>query len=614
MSGTSISSKINPFHGGDGIFILLSLFHKHTTLHHLKQIHSVLVTSGLSHNSFFLDQLVTTIAASQPTHLAYASVLVDRIEAPVTHLWNSIIRAFSASSEPRRSLLFYSKMRTTGVAPDKHTFPLLLKSFSKLKNENPFQFYAHIVKFGLSSDQFVKNSLISVFSGCGCLESACQVFDESTQKDVISWTALIDGYVKNDQAVEAMKCFMEMRLMGIRVDEVTIVSVLCAAGMAGDIWFGRWLHGFYVETGRVQWDVYIGSALLDMYMKCGYHDDARKVFKELPIKNVVSWSALIAGYVQCKRYKDALLGLKYMLSEHVKPNQFTLTSVLTCCADLGALDQGRSVHGYIYRHKIQVNSLLGTALVDMYAKCGCLGEGLSVFQKLPTKDVFAWTAVISGLAMGGNALDALNFFSRMLQSAVLPNEVTFIAVLSACSHGGLVDKGCKLFESMNEVFHLEPNVDHYGCMVDLLGRAGYLEEARKVIEDMPMVPSAGVWGALLGACMIHKNFKLGELVGNHLINLQSDHSGRYVLLANLYSTWNKWEAASGIRKLMKGKRVEKITGCSWIEVNGAVFEFTAFDESHSESDDIYVMLDNMFFQLKRAGYVPDANLFGFDID
>ncbi|KAM1466312.1 hypothetical protein ACFX2I_031523 [Malus domestica] len=548
------------------------------TLHHLKQIHSVLVTSGLSHNSFFLDQLVTTIAASQPTHLAYASLLVDRIEVPVAHLWNSIIRGFSASSEPQRSLLFYAKMRTTGVAPDKHTFPLLLKSFSKLKNENPFQFYAQIVKFGLSSDQFVKNSLISVFSGCGCLESACQVFDESTQTDVISWTALIDGYVKNDQAVEAMKCFMEMRLMGVRVDEVTIVSVLCAAGMAGDIWFGRWLHGFYVETGRVQWDVYVGSALLDMYMKCGYHDDARKVFKELPSKNVVSWSALIAGYVQW------------------------------------ALDQGRSVHGYIYRHKIQVNSLLGTALVDMYAKCGCLGEGLSIFQKLPTKDVFAWTAVISGLAMGGNALDALNFFSRMLQSAVLPNEVTFIAVLSACSHGGFVDEGCRLFGSMKEVFHLEPNVDHYGCMVDLLGRAGYLEEARKVIEDMPMVPSAGVWGALLGACMIHKNFELGELVGNHLIKLQSDHSGRYVLLANLYSTWNKWEAASGIRKLMKGKRVEKITGCSWIEVNGAVFEFTAFDESHSESDDIYVMLDNMFFQLKRAGYIPDTNLFGFDID
>ncbi|KAM1488548.1 hypothetical protein ACFXTO_031889 [Malus domestica] len=284
MSGTSISSKINPFHGDDGIFILLSLFHKHKTLHHLKQIHSVLVTAGLSHNSFFLDQLVTTIAASQPTHLAYASLLVDRIEAPVTHLWNSIIRAFSASSEPQRSLLFYAKMRTTGVAPDKHTFPLLLKSFSKLKNENPFQFYAQIVKFGLSSDQFVKNSLISVFSGCGCLESACQVFDESTQKDVISWTALIDGYVKNDRAVEAMKCFMEMRLMGIRVDEVTIVSVLCAAGMAGDLWFGRWLHGFYVETGRVQWDVYVGSALLDMYMKCGYHDDARKVLKNCRVK------------------------------------------------------------------------------------------------------------------------------------------------------------------------------------------------------------------------------------------------------------------------------------------------------------------------------------------
>lgn len=610
MSGTIIG-KFNPLHGGD---IILSLFHKHTTFGHLKQIHSLLITFGLSQNPFFLAKLVTSIAASQPSHLAYASLLFDGVEAPTTQLWNSIIRSFSTSSEPRRSLIFYSKMRTNGIAPDKHTFPLLLKAFSKLENENPFQFYAHIVKFGLNFDQFVRNSLISAFSGCGYLESANQVFDESTHKDVVAWTAFIDGYVKNGRALEAIKCFLEMRLMEIRVDEVTVVSVLCAAGMAGDIWFGRCVHGFYVEAGRVQWDAYVGSALLDMYMKCGYHEDACKVFNEMPVKNVVCWSALIAGYTQCSKYKDALLALKYMLSESIRPNQSTFTSVLTSCAHLGALDRGKSVHGYICRHKIPVNSLLGTALVDMYAKCGCIDVALSVFGKLPTKDAFTWTAMISGLAMDGDALKALNFFSHMLQSGVLPNEVTFIGVLSACSHGGLVDEGRKLFGSMKQVFHLEPTVDHYGCMVDLLGRAGYLEEARKLIEGMPMLPTAGVWGALLGACMIHKNFELGELVGNHLIKLQSNHSGRYILLSNLYSTWKKWEIAAGIRKLMKGKRVEKITGYSWIDVNGAIFEFAAFDTSHSESDNIYLMLDNMFVQLKLAGYVPDTNLLAFDID
>ncbi|VVA37447.1 PREDICTED: pentatricopeptide repeat-containing [Prunus dulcis] len=233
--------------------------------------------------------------------------------------------------------------------------------------------------------------------------------------------------------------------MGIRVDQVIVVSALCAAGMAGDIWFGRCVHGFYVEAGRVQWDAYVCSALMDMYMKCGYHKDACKVFNEMPVKNVVCWSALIAGYTQCSKYKDALLALKYMLSESIRPNQSTFTSVLTSCAHLGALDRGKSVH-------------------------------------VAHQGFFTWTAMISGLAMNGDVLKALNFFSHMLQSGVLPNEVTFIGVLSACSHGGLVDEGRKLIGSMKQIFHLEPNVDQYGCMVDLLGRAGYLEEARNMID------------------------------------------------------------------------------------------------------------------------------------
>ncbi|KAL6185700.1 hypothetical protein ACLB2K_041827 [Fragaria x ananassa] len=552
---------------------ILSLCHKETTFNHLKQIHSLLITLGPSQNDCLLPKLLTSIApTSKPSHLVYASFLIDLVQAPTTtRLWNSIITAFSKTSEPHRSLVSYSTMRCNGVVPDQHTFPLLLKAFPKLENKDPFQFYAHTVKFGLNLDRFVSNSFISVLCGCGNLEDAHQVFVESTEKDVIGWTALVDGYVKNGQALEAMKCFLEMRLVGIRVDEVTVVSALSAAGMAGDVWFGRWVHGFYVEAGRVKWDVYVGSALVDMYMKCGRHDDARKVFSAMPSRNVVSWSALIAG----------------------------------------ALDQGKLIHGYIYRRKVQVNTLLGGGLVDLYAKCGCIDKALSVFSTLPSKDVVTWTAMINGLASHGDALGALNLFLQMLQDGILPNEVTFMGVLSACAHRGLVDEGRKDFGSMKKVFHLEPLVDHYGCMVDLLGRAGYLEEARQMIEDMPMVPTAGIWGTFLSSCVIHKNFELGELAGSHLIKLYSNHSGRYVLLANLYSTWNKWKAAAGIRKLMKGKGVEKIPGYSWIEVNGAMFEFAAFDKSHSESDRIYLMLDIMLVQMRHSGYVADLNLFAF---
>lgn len=226
---------------------------------------------------------------------------------------------------------------------------------------------------------------------------------------------------------------------------------------------------------------------------------------------------------------------------------------------------------------------LGTALVDMYAKCGCVDEALRVFENLPVKNVQTWTAIINGLAVHGDALGALEVFSRMLENGVQPNGVTFIGVLDACSHGGFVDEAKRLFEQMIHTYHLKPNMEHYGCMVDLLGRAGHLEDAKQIIDNMPMKPSPGVLGALFGACMIHKDFVMGENVGNAFVNLQPNHSGGYALLANLYSMCENWEAASQVRKLMKERQVEKTPGYSWIEGAGLIHEFKAIDHSHVKS-------------------------------
>ncbi|XP_043715329.1 pentatricopeptide repeat-containing protein At1g50270 [Telopea speciosissima] len=582
------------------------------TVEHLKQIHSLFITKGLSQDNFFRSKLLHFIATSlsgSGDHLvSYALSLFNQIEARNTFLWNTMIRGFSASSKPEMSSVFFVKMRGEGVLPDRHTYPLLLKAFSKSKIGNQNQIHGQVVKFGLDCDRFVQNSLISCYANGGFLDLACQIFGEVPERDSIAWTAMIDGFVKNNRAKEGIEFFMKMRSEGVRVDEVTIVSVLCAVRMVGDVWLGRWIHGFYVESGRVNWDVYVGSALVDMYAKCGCCDDARKVFDEMPRKNVVSWSSLIAGYVQCNRFKDALFAFQDMLLEHVEPNQATLPSVLTACAQLGALDQGRWVHSYIDKNKIEMNINLGTSLVDMYSKCGCIDEAFVIFEKLPHKDVYPWTAMINGLAMHGHALSSLNLFSRMLMDGVQPNAVTFIGILCACSHGGLVDEGHRHFRSMSRVYGIEPNVDHYGCMVDLLGRAGHLEEALKFINNMPMQPSPGVWGALFGACMIHKGYDLGECIGKHLIELQPDRSGRYALLANLYSICHKWDEAAYVRMLMKGKGVEKKPGCSWIEVNGEIHEFIAFDKLHSRSKDLYGMLDEITIQMKLVGYVPNAAL------
>lgn len=596
---------------------LLSLLHKcRTSSDHHKKVLSPCITSGLSSDMFLAGKLLNLLSVSPAGDLSLASLLFDRIETPNIYLFNVMIRGFAMSHEPQKSIFVFVRMHRNGVVPNKHTFPILLKAFSSSKNENPVQIYAQVVKFGWNSDPYVRNSLMSAFANSGHIECARQIFDENKEKDVVAWTALIDGFVRNSRPFEGLICFLDMRTSGSKVDQMTIVSVLSAVGMRQYIWFGKLIHGSYLVKGRVICDEFVGTALIDMYSKCGYCDDAHKAFGEMSPRNVVSWTALIAGYVQCSRYENALLLFRNMILEKIKPNKFTLTSVLTACSQTGALDQGKWVHGYISWNKIEVSLVLGTALIDMYMKCGSVDEALLIFKKLPfKKDVYPWTAMINGLAMHGDSSRALNFFSQMLNNGIQPNRVTFTGVLAACSHGGLVKEGLQFFQSMKKNYFIEPSVDHYGCMVDLLARAGHLKEATKLIDEMPMEPTPNVWGALFGGCIVHKAFVLGEIIGNHLINVQPYHSGRHILLANLYSTSQKWEAAAYVRKWMKGKGVGKIPGFSLIEVDGVIREFVAFDKSHRDSKDVYQVLDGVMAHMMVAGYFPDTNyILTFDVN
>ncbi|KAL5983108.1 hypothetical protein ACLOJK_017189 [Asimina triloba] len=585
-----------------------------SSLEHLKQIHCLFITTGLSQDTFSITKILHFCFNLRPAHLDYATLIFHQIHSRDAFVWNIMIRGFSLSHQPEKSMVYFAWMRRNGVIPDKHSYPSLLKALSRPKGGNPSQVHGDIVKFGLDFDAFVQNSLISAYANGGDLVSARQVFGGIGKRDRVAWTAMIDGYVRNSRAAEGLYLFLEMRLKDVEIDGVTAVSALCAIGLVGDIWLGRWIHGFYGVCRRVVWDTFFGGALVDMYAKCGYCDDAQRLFNEMPLKNAISWSALIAGYIQSSRYKEALTSFQDMLLEEFEPNQPTMASVLTACAQLGAIDQGRWVHMYMSKNNIEMNMMLGTALIDMYSKCGCIDDAFMVFESLPHKDVYPWTAMINGLAMHGHALRSLDLFGQMLTDNILPNAVTFLGVLSACSHAGLVNQGWMYFSCMSQVYGFKPNREHYGCMVDLLGRAGHLEEALSLIENMPMEPSPGIWGALFGACMIHNDFRLGEHVGQHLIKLQPHHSGRYALLSNLYAVSHKWEEAAQIRTQMKGKGVEKTPGCSLIEINGAIHEFVALDRSHSESKNIYAMLEGITNQLKVSEYEPAATEFLFAVD
>lgn len=432
------------------------------------------------------------------------------------------------------------------------------------------------------------------------------------KRDVVAYTALMDGNVRTGRAQEALKLFLEMRSSGVAADEVAVVSALCAAGMLGCVWLGRWIHGFYIEPGRVVRDVYVSTALVNMYLKCGCCDDAMRAFLDMRYRNSVSWNALLAGYAHLSKFKDVLLLFEAMLLEKVEPSEATLATVLTACAHLGSLDKGRRLNSYIGARKLELTSVLGTALVDMYAKCGSVEEAFCVFETMRVKDVYPWTALIHGVAMNGDAVGALSLFSEMLSSGVRPNEVTFIAVLSACAHGGLVAEGLELFGAMERVYGMRPSVDHYGCMVDLLGRAGRLREAVELIEGMPVEASGGVWGALFGACVIHKDLEVGRYVGKYLIELEPRRSGRYALLANLYAKCGDGESAAGVRRRMKEGGVEKSPGCSWIESSGEVHQFVAFDRSHVAAEAVFTILEKLTaeMEMEEVPFVMDAIFVG----
>ncbi|KAG5625938.1 hypothetical protein H5410_011156 [Solanum commersonii] len=488
------------------------------------------------------------------------------------------------------------------------------------------------------------NSMIVLLGRSGRMSEACQLFDEMMEKDVVSWTALISCYEQHGMYTQALDLFMQMCSNGISIDEVVAVSVLSACAHLLVVQTGESVHGLVIRVGFESYvnlqnalihmystggDVMAAQRLFDMsshldqiswnsmisgYLKCGSLEQARELFDSMAEKDVVSWTTMISGYAQHDHFSETLALFQEMLHEDNKPDETTLVSVLSACTHLSALDQGKWIHAYIRKNGLKVNSILGTTLVDMYMKCGCVENALEVFNGMEEKGVSSWNALILGLAMNGQVERSLDMFQKMKECGVIPNEVTFVAVLGACRHMGLVDEGRSYFNAMTRHYNVEPNIKHYGCMVDLLARAGLLKEAETLIDSMPIAPDVATWGALLGACRKHGNSEMGERVGRKLLELQPDHDGFHVLLSNIYASKGNWDSVLDIRVAMTRQGVVKVPGCSMIEANGAVHEFLAGDKSHSQINEIEEMLAEMEKRLKIMGYAPGTGEVLLDID
>ncbi|XP_059069450.1 pentatricopeptide repeat-containing protein At2g39620-like [Cryptomeria japonica] len=515
-----------------------------------------------------------------------ACELFDRMPQKNVVSWTAMVAGYAQNGFAEKALETFKQMQVAGVKPNSTTFASILPACAKMGAlEEGMEIYQSIKVGGFLSDVVVATALVDMYAKCGRIDKARELFDIIPQRNVVSWNAMIAGYAQNGFVVKALQTFKQMQLAGVKPISTTFASILPACAKLGALEQGIDIHQKVIEGGYLS-DTMVGNALVDMYAKCGSIEKACDLFDRMHKKNVVSWTAMIAGYAQNGFVEKALETFKQMQLAGVKPVSATFASILPACAKMGALEQGMDIHQSIMEGGFWPDITVGNALVDMYAKCGSIGKARDLFDKLPQRDISSWNAMITGYAQNGFCKDALEIFELMNHSGTNPDIVSFACVLCACSYAGLVNEGCTYFNRMSCTNYITSTVDHYVCMVDLLARAGYLEDTLNFIIKMPVKPVAVVWMCFLSACRSHMNIGLGIFSALLLFDLDPQNAASYVLLSNIYAEAGRWCEVKMVRRLMKDRGIKKIPGCSWIENHKMVHVFCAGDRSHSQTGDL----------------------------
>ncbi|KAK9048017.1 hypothetical protein SSX86_033021 [Deinandra increscens subsp. villosa] len=605
----------------------------------LTQIQAQMTRTGLISHVFPLSRILTFCALSDTGSLPYAQRLFNHFPNPNVYMWNVMIRGYLKSHLYSEGLSLFRLMVQNCVELDRRSFVFGLKACRDLSAGELI--HSLVWKVGFACDLVVRNGLVHFYGERGRLGCAQKVFDESCERDVVSWTSLINGYVKQGMLDEALGIFELMKGGGVEPNEITMIAVFSACSHKGNLELGKYVHD-YVKRMNMNMGLNLMNSVLDMYVKCGSLVTAREIFEnmrtkdvfswtsmingyakngdlimaknvfdEMPERNIVSWNAMIAGYSQNNKPKEALEVFYEMENAGLVPVESTLVCVLSACAQSGCLDLGQWLYfNYVKRNCIHLTVTLGNAFIDMYAKCGNIDAAIELFNQLQGKDLVSWNSMIVGFASHGYAVEALNLFEQMREMGYKPDEITFVGVLSACSHGGLLTQGRSYFKEMEESYGLKPTVEHYACMVDLLGRIGLLGEAYGLITEMPMEADKAVWGAILNACRMHNDLDLGKLAAEKLLKLDPNDSGIYVLMESLCASRCKWDDVKNVRSTMRGNGVKKTPGRSSIEVEGKFHEFLVADKSHPKSEIIYKVLGEIILlsRLEDASFVKDLNI------
>ncbi|KAL5573008.1 hypothetical protein UlMin_022605 [Ulmus minor] len=467
------------------------------------------------------------------------------------------------------------------------------------------QLHAQIIKTSLNTIPLVSHQLINFYSKTQLPLQSCQVFEEAPKKSATTWSSVISSLAQNELPLLALEYFRRMIGDGFRPDDHIYPSATKASGNLCRFDVGQSIHCLAFKTGYV-FDLFVGSSIVDMYGKCGLIRDARKVFDEMPDRNVVSWSGMISGYAQLGEDEEALRLFKLALAENLDVNDFTFSSVVRVCGNSTLLELGKQIHGLCFKTCFDSSCFVGSSLVSLYSKCGVIEGAYKVFDEIPLKNLGMWNAMLIACAQHAHTDRTFALFKQMESVGIRPNFITFLCVLYACSHAGLVEKGRYCFELMKD-YGIEPGAQHYASMVDLLGRAGKLQDAVSVIEKMPIKPTEYVWAALLTGCRLHGNTELAAFVADKISELGDVSPGLHVLLSNAYAAAGRWEEAAKARKTLRDKGIKKETGLSWVEDGNKVHTFVSGDRSHMKTKEIYQKLEELGEEMERAGYVADTS-------
>ncbi|KAL6569039.1 hypothetical protein OROGR_000764 [Orobanche gracilis] len=501
--------------------------------------------------------------------------------------WSTLISCYASQRLANEALVIFREMLSGGEeVTNEFGFTSVLSAFTSHEFVGMGnQVHCLAIKNGLAGIVSVGNAVVTMYAKCGSLTDAVKVFELSTNKNSITWSALITGHAQSGDGDKALILFQELHSSGMTPSEYTLVGVLNACSDTAEINMGSEVHAYSVKLG-FESQMYIMTALIHKYARCGFIVKAQKGFDYLHDADIVLWTSMIGGYVQNGDNESAFNLYCKMQMEGVFPNELTMTSVLKACSSLSALEQGKQVHAHVVKNGFSLEVPIGSALSTMYAKCGSLEDGYAVFNRMPARDVVSWNAMIFGLSQNGFGLEAINLFEQMQVEGARPDDVTFVNILSACSHMGLVDKGREYFQLMSEKFGIVPKVEHYACMVDILGRAGKLQEAKEFIDSADIDHGLYLWRILLSACRNHRDYELGAYAGEKLMELESQESSAYVLLSSIYSAKGRLDDVERVRRIMSMRGISKEPGCSWIELKSKVHVFVVGDMLHPKIKDI----------------------------